>query len=52
MTYPPSSPGYPPAPQSGSQYGATQPFGKPAETAPAGRAACRRSCSASRRPPA
>ncbi|ULN34308.1 DUF5336 domain-containing protein [Mycolicibacterium smegmatis] len=36
MTYPPSSPGYPPAPQSGSQYGATQPFGKPAETAPAG----------------
>ena len=36
MTYPPSSPGYPPAPQSGSQYGATQPFSKPAETAPAG----------------
>lgn len=33
MTYPPSSPGYPPAPQSGSQYGATQPqFAKPAES--------------------
>ncbi|MGV0744835.1 DUF5336 domain-containing protein [Mycolicibacterium sp. XJ870] len=28
MTYPPSSPGYPPAPQSGSQYGATQQFAK------------------------
>lgn len=35
MTYPPSSPGYPPAPQSGSQYGATQPFNKPADSAPA-----------------
>ncbi|MCV7284519.1 DUF5336 domain-containing protein [Mycolicibacterium wolinskyi] len=28
MAYPPSSPGYPPAPQSGSQYGATQQFAK------------------------
>lgn len=36
MTYPPSSPGYPPAPQSGSQYGATQPqFSKPADSTPA-----------------
>lgn len=39
MTYPPSNPGYPPAPQSGSQFDATQQFAKavpaPAPAAPA-----------------
>ncbi|MEV0672670.1 DUF5336 domain-containing protein [Mycobacterium sp. NPDC050441] len=39
MTYPPSNPGYPPAPQSGSQFDATQQFAKavpaPAPSAPA-----------------
>ncbi|WP_441958067.1 DUF5336 domain-containing protein [Mycolicibacterium houstonense] len=41
MTYPPSNPGYPPAPQSGSQFDATQQFAKaapasvPAAQAPA-----------------
>lgn len=34
MTYPPSSPGYPPAPQSGPQYGATQQFARPADVTP------------------
>ncbi|WP_445271712.1 DUF5336 domain-containing protein, partial [Streptomyces sp. DSM 41978] len=34
MTYPPSNPGYPPTPQSGSQFDATQQFAKavPAQT--------------------
>ncbi|WP_166906292.1 DUF5336 domain-containing protein [Mycobacterium sp. DL440] len=43
MTYPPSNPGYPPAPQSGSQFDATQQFAKavpaPASSAPAPAAA-------------
>lgn len=35
MTYPPNNPGYPPAPQSGSQFDATQQFAKAVPSAPA-----------------